>query len=51
MAYRHILALARVVMGLAISFPEVVPGPGPPSLSELGLTWADIFTMAPPVRK
>ena len=28
-------------------YPEVIPGPGLPSLASLGLTSADLYTMTP----
>lgn len=45
-----ILALTSLslVGGLAITYPEVVPGPGLPSLAELGLTSAELYNMGIP---
>ena len=45
-----VLALTSLTMveGLAITYPEVVPGPGLPSLAELGLTSAELYNMGMP---
>ncbi|KFY82089.1 hypothetical protein V500_10829 [Pseudogymnoascus sp. VKM F-4518 (FW-2643)] len=45
-----ILALAsfNVVTGLAMANPEIIPGPGLPSLKELGITSADLYKMERP---
>lgn len=50
MAYKF-LVLAPLVAALATTFPEVIPGPGLPSLLELGLTSKDLHTMTPAFRK
>ncbi|UNI21109.1 hypothetical protein JDV02_007127 [Purpureocillium takamizusanense] len=45
-----VLALASLalVRGLAVSYPEVIPGPGLPSLAELGVTSAELYSMGLP---
>jgi hypothetical protein len=45
-----LLGLIFLVAGAAASsYPEVIPGPGLPSLAELGLRSADLFTTTPVV--
>ncbi|OAA34790.1 hypothetical protein NOR_08302 [Metarhizium rileyi] len=43
------LASFGVARGLAAANREVVPGPGLPSLAELGITSADLYNMGRPV--
>lgn len=50
MAYK-LLVIAPLVAALATQFPEVIPGPGLPSLAELGLTSKDLYTMTPAISK
>jgi hypothetical protein len=54
----HIAALVllslRAVSALPTAetiYPEVIPGPGLPSLAELGLTSAQLYTMKPECRQ
>ena len=44
MAYRFALVSAIAAVS---AFPEIIPGPGLPSVAELGLTSVDLFTMDP----
>ncbi|OAA71188.1 hypothetical protein ISF_01739 [Cordyceps fumosorosea ARSEF 2679] len=44
----HFLALAPMALAGTIQYPEVVPGPGLPSLQELGLTTEQLYSMGPP---
>lgn len=42
------LASLQLVAGLATKYPEVVPGPGLPSLASLGLTSEMLYKMPKP---
>lgn len=43
------LASLKMAMGLAITtYPEVVPGPGLPSLAALGVTSVELYSMGWP---
>lgn len=50
--YLSSIALAlmhyKTANGLVISYPEVIPGPGLPSLASLGLTSAELYNMKMP---
>lgn len=41
------IAFTQVAAVPATTYPEVVPGPGMPSLEELGLTSEQLYTMKP----
>ena len=45
------LALTNVVSALPAEpvYPEVIPGPGMPSLASIGLTSKDLYTMVPAI--
>lgn len=42
------LASLKLAAGAAIAQPEVVPGPGLPSLEQLGLTSAELYSLGKP---
>jgi hypothetical protein len=46
MAYK-LLALVLLVAGLVAAVQEIIPGPGLPTLLELGLTSEDLYNMTP----
>ena len=49
LAALNMFATAVVAVPAATSsVPEVIPGPGLPSLESLGLTSADLYAMGPP---
>lgn len=41
----QLLAAVPVVLAGAVEYPEVIPGPGLPSLESLGLTSEQLWTM------
>ena len=50
LAALSMFATAVVTVPAAMSsVPEVIPGPGLPSLESLGLTLADLYAMGPPL--
>lgn len=47
-ATMNLLRAFQMAAGLALPYPEVIPGPGLPSLAELGLTSAQLYNMGMP---